>query len=50
MLCCCHVQLGWFAHGAGQLVDGVSGVAACALAQEHQRTRDRLVKLDARRI
>ena len=33
-----------------QLVDGVGDIVARALAQEHQRTRDGLVKLDARRV
>ena len=45
VLGCCHMQLGWLAHGSGQLVDGVGDVVTRALAQEHEGSSDGLVKL-----
>ena len=36
---CCHVKLGWLAHGSGPLVGGVGDVVSCALAQKHQGPR-----------
>ena len=50
MPCCGHVQFGWFARSSSQLIDGVDYVVAHEFAQEHQRPRDGLVKLDARRV
>ena len=38
------MELGWLAHGSGQLVDGVGDVVARALAKEHQGSSDGLAK------
>ena len=44
VLTCCHVQFRWLAHGSSQLVDGIGDVVTRALAQEHQKPCDGLVK------
>ena len=44
MLGRCHMDLGWLAHGSGQLVDRVGDVVTRALAKEHQGSSDGLTK------
>ena len=45
MLGRCHMELGWLAHGSGQLVDGVGDVVTRALAQEHQGSSNGVVTI-----
>ena len=47
---CCHAELGWLAHGSGQLVEGVGDVLTGALAPNHQGPSNGLVKLRSREI
>ena len=50
VLGCCHMQLGWLAHGSGQLVDGVGDVEARVLAQKHPEPSNGFVEFRCRGI